>query len=115
MPDATVRNQAIGGTITAYWTAHLAEILNMESPDVVLFYCGSNDVERGVSEEEILMNTRQCRNIVHAQSADTKFAYFSITKAPQKLGQWELIGRLNADVRQALCEGDHYPRNLILS
>ncbi len=103
-----VVNRAIGGTITADWVSCLAGILSAESPDVVLFYCGSNDINAGVAEDEIVANVARCRRIVAAYSPDTAFAYFSIIKAPQKLGKWDLIDRLNDAIRNALPAGDLY-------
>ena len=58
-PGYTVKNRAIGGTITSYWTEHLADVLTAESPNAVLFYCGRNDINNGVLEENIIENESQ--------------------------------------------------------
>jgi len=79
-----------------------------ESPDHVWFYCGSNDINNAVSEEQIIANTSQCRRIIHDLSPATAFAYFSIIKAPQKKGNWELIDRLNAAMESNISAGDLY-------
>ena len=63
-PGYTVKNRAIGGTITSYWTEHLADVLTAESPDTVLLYCGSNDINNGILEEDIIANVSQCYKIV---------------------------------------------------
>lgn len=75
-PGAAVINRAVGGTITSYWKAKLADVLASVSPDVVLFYCGSNDINNCVSGEEIVANTVRCRELVRAFSVDVHFAYF---------------------------------------
>ena len=56
VPGYSVKNCAIGGTTTSYWLEHLADVLTAESTDVVLLYCGSNDVNHGVPEENIIAN-----------------------------------------------------------
>ena len=108
VPGYSVKNCAIGGTTTSYWLEHLADVLTAESTDVVLLYCGSNDVNHGVSEENIIANVSQCCKIVHDLSPTTVFAYFSVIKAPQKSGKWELIERLNSAIRIGLPTGDLY-------
>lgn len=107
-PGATVINRAVSGTITAYWTERLASALATVSPDVVLFYCGSNDINEGVPDETIIANTFRCRDIVESWSETTAFGYFSIIKAPQKRDHWERIDRLNATIGAGLMEGDLY-------
>ena len=107
-PGYTVKNRAIGGTITSYWMEHLADVLTAESPDTVLLYCGSNDINNGILEEDIIANVSQCCKIVHGLSPATVFAYFSIIKAPQKSDKWELIDRLNSAIRIGLPVSDLY-------
>ena len=108
VPGYSVKNCAIGGTTTSYWLEHLADVLTAESTDVVLLYCGSNDVNHGVPEENIIANVSQFCKIVHDLSPATLFAYFSVIKAPQKSGKWELIDRLNSAIRIGLPIGDLY-------
>ena len=59
-PDAPVINRAIGGTITADWVQRLADVVRTETPDAVLFYCGSNDINAGIPEAEIVANVAHC-------------------------------------------------------
>jgi lysophospholipase L1-like esterase len=43
-PGHKVVNRAVGGTTTPYWKDNLTAVLASEAPQVVLFYCGSNDL-----------------------------------------------------------------------
>lgn len=104
----TISNRAVGGTMTAYWQEHLAAVVTEEAPDVVLFYCGSNDLNDAVPAEVIRAQTLQCCAIVHQCASNAALAYFSIMKAPQKQGKWELIDALNESIRRALPDGDLY-------
>ena len=94
--------------MTPYWAGHLADVLTAESPDTVLLYCGSNDINNGILEEDIIANVSQCCKIVHSLSPAIVFAYFSIIKAPQKSGKWELIDRLNSAIRTGFPVGNLY-------
>jgi lysophospholipase L1-like esterase len=108
VPGCRVVNRAIGGTITAFWSEHLATVLADEAPDVVLFYCGSNDLNADVSNQEIIANLVACRATLQALAPRAKLAYFGIIKAPQKLGKWEQIDQLNAQIASRLLAGDLY-------
>lgn len=107
-PNCSVINKAISGTITSYWIENLADALADTLPDRVLFYCGSNDINGSVTEEQIAKNISHCFNIIHDLLPNISAAYFSIIKAPQKDGKWELINRLNDTVKASLPVGDLY-------
>lgn len=97
-PQCRVVNRAIGGTTTAFWVESLPRVLAQENPDAVLLYCGSNDLNEGIADAQIVENLRQCGALLRG----IPLAYFSIIKAPQKLGKWEQIDRLNAAIRATL-------------
>ncbi len=106
MPEHEVINRAIGGTITEYWKDNLNEILIKVDPDAVLMYCGSNDICVDVPENEIINNIKICRSQIYNHNLKTRFAYFSIIKAPQKEGKWEVIDELSTTIKSFLKEND---------
>lgn len=101
-PGCQVTNHAVGGTTTAYWVERLAASLGDAAPDVVLFYCGSNDLNAEVPDSEIVENVRLCWSIARQVAPQARFVYFSIIKAPQKLGKWAQIDDINAQIRSGL-------------
>lgn len=107
-PECEVRNRAVGGSITSYWIEHLADVVQAESPDALLFYCGSNDFVQDVPEAQIIANVGQCCRIAHDVSPGLRFAYFGIIKAKAKRHQWTRIERVNAAIAAALPAGDIY-------
>lgn len=107
-PSHKTINRAVGGTITSYWVEHLASVLKTESPNLVWFYCGSNDFNDEISKTEIVENITACREIVKQYSKDVAFAYFSIIKAPQKEGKYSEIDAVNKAVRSTLSADDLY-------
>ncbi len=107
-PGHEVVNRAIGGTTTGLGLVLLPSDLEEARPDALCVYCGSNDLNAGVGEEEIVGNSLQLRQIVRAYREDVPLAFFAIIKAPQKLEKWDLIERINVRVRLGLLEGDRY-------
>lgn len=107
-PADTIVNCAVGGTVTSYWVENLNGVLAGVQPDVVLMYCGSNDLNGAITEAAIADNLALSRALVSHHSAMTRYAWFSIIKAPQKEGKWDLIDRLNAAVRARLLPEDLY-------
>ncbi|MCX7003816.1 MAG: GDSL-type esterase/lipase family protein, partial [bacterium] len=108
LPGAHVVNRAVGGTLTTYWVEHLVIVLVEEQPDAVGIYCGSNDLNQDVSAAGIIANLARCRAIIAQHAAALPCAYFSIIKAPQKLGRWDVIDAINAAVRAQQPAGDLY-------
>ena len=107
-PSSRVKNRAVGGTTSRYWSENLGEVVTSEALDAVLLYCGSNDFNHDIAEAEIIANVVRCAEIVHDRVPTAAFAYFSIIKAPQKQGKWDRIDRVNATIRGQLPVGDLY-------
>jgi lysophospholipase L1-like esterase len=105
-PEHTVVNRAVGGTVTPYWRDVLAPVLAAERPDVLWMYCGSNDLCGETVPDDIADNIIACRRIAAAHNPSLRFAYFSIIKAPQKRGRWDVIDSIHADIREQLMPGD---------
>lgn len=101
-------NRAVGGTVTSDWTSSVAGTLDAESPDVVWYYCGSNDLNRDIPQDEIIANVMHCRGEIYRKSTSITFVYFGIIKAPQKEGKWEIIEALNVKIQAELKPGDLY-------
>ncbi len=105
-PEHDVVNRAVGGTTTACWMETLAAVLRTEQPDILWMYCGSNDLCAEPIPEDIADNVIACRRIAARHSPILRFAYFSIIKAPQKKGLWNLIDGINHDIHLRLSPGD---------
>lgn len=108
LPHYRLINRAIGGTVTADWIDLLPDILTTESPSAVLYYAGSNDLNREILPDRILANVWQYRQIIRSMLPTAKFAYFGIMKAPQKAGKWPQIDHLNQRISASLLPGDIY-------
>ena len=92
-PHAGFHNAAIGGTTTEDWRTSLPAVLAAQSPDLVLIYCGSNDVNHGASVTQITDNmvelVAMCAQVAYC-------ALYAVIKAPQKAGHYADIDAINA-------------------
>jgi lysophospholipase L1-like esterase len=105
-PEHEVVNRALGGTTTPYWIENLARVLEEEAPDVLWFYCGSNDLCSDEVPSDVADNVIRCREIAQRHNPQMRFAYFSIIKAPQKEGRWELMDNIHTNIRDRLQPDD---------
>ncbi|MFA6294391.1 MAG: GDSL-type esterase/lipase family protein [Victivallales bacterium] len=108
IPDCIAANRAVGGTKTADWVRLLPDIIVSETPDAILYYCGSNDLSYDIPKERILDNVRDFRMIMCKKAPFARLAYFGIIKSPQKTGKWDVIDTLNKNISSMLQEGDLY-------
>ena len=53
-----------------------------------------------------MANTLACRGSLERVRPGCRFVYFGIIKAPQKLGRWDAIDRVQAGIRAGLREQD---------
>lgn len=94
--DATVFNVAVGGSTTGDWIDWLWSRVDPEVGDVLFYYCGSNDFNRGVAPSLIVENSLQI--LGEARERGMKLIYVPIIKSPQKRSVFQSIDEVNAGV-----------------
>jgi lysophospholipase L1-like esterase len=95
-----VLNTAISGSQTADLIPRLYELALRFSPQMLCYYCGSNDINNALPPQVILANTYQTFAILRAHFPDLRLIYLSIIKAPQKQDRWNWVEQVNS----ALCQ-----------
>ena len=95
-PGASMRNIAVGDTQTSYWTTRIPDFTAQSKAQVVLCYCGSNDVNAHIDPEVIIVNLRTIAQAVLGNGQD--FIYYAIIKAPQKYGRYAEIDTINQSI-----------------
>lgn len=115
VPEYVVANCSLGGTTSEYWARTIEKILVRENPNVVMLYCGSNDLNGNTPDADIIAHVAQCSNYVHAIMPKVKYCYFGIMKAPQKTGNWERIHVINEAIKAKMKIGDLFidPNDII--
>lgn len=99
MAPLPVLNRAFGGSRTPEQLHYFERIVLPYRPRVIVYYCGSNDVNAGETAEAIAARYEQFSERVRTALPGTRVYFASIIKAPQKRDRWALVDRANALVR----------------
>ncbi|NBO65044.1 MAG: hypothetical protein EBU88_09415 [Acidobacteria bacterium] len=125
MAPLPVFNRAFGGSRTHEILAYLDRIVLPYRPRLIVYYCGSNDINANVSPVQIAANFKEFVVRVQSQLPDTRIVFVSINKAPQKRDRWSQVdeanrlvseyctarkGLLYVDVNPALFDSSGEPR-----
>lgn len=105
MAPLPVFNRAFGGSRTADILHYLDQIVLPYEPQVIVYYCGSNDVNANIPAATIAGNFREFVTRVHAKLPRTRILYVSINRAPQKQDHWDVVDAANRQVK-AECDKD---------
>jgi hypothetical protein len=99
MAPLPVFNRAFGGSRTWEVLHYMDKIVLPYRPRIIVYYCGSNDVDAGAGAAEITGNFKAFVDRVAAQLPDTRIFYVSINKAPEKKAQWNVVDEANSLIR----------------
>jgi lysophospholipase L1-like esterase len=100
MAPLPVFNRAFGGSRTGDILTHMDKVVLPYKPRIIVYYCGSNDVNGGESSKAIFGRTKEFCERVHAELPETPILYVSINRAPQKQNRWDVVDSTNALVKQ---------------
>jgi hypothetical protein len=118
-------NRAFGGSRTADILYYMDQVVLPYEPKIIVYYCGSNDVNAGEAAGPIAAGFEEFAARVHAKLPATKIYYVSINKPPQKRDRWDVVDAANRmvaeftsrdqrrgfiDVNPALFDGEGKPR-----
>jgi len=98
MSPLPVYNRAFGGSHTNELLLHMNELVYPHAPKIIVYYCGSNDVNANVPTAAIVNNFKLFADSVHRRLPGTKIVYASVNKAPQKSARWSTVDSINAMV-----------------
>ena len=79
-----VTNRCFGGSRTADQVHFFDRIVPSSCAALVVWYCGSNDVNGKKAPEEILANTKRWITLTQAALPDARILLVSVIRAPQK-------------------------------
>lgn len=99
MEPMPVLNRAIGGTVTKDQLQYVNQLTLKYKPRVVVYYCGSNDINNDLTADEIFNNFRAFVDAVAAELPGAKVIFVSINRAPQKKARWNVVDETNAKVK----------------
>lgn len=101
-----VTNRAFGGSKTADQLVFFNQLVPSSHAGVVLWYCGSNDVNAKRPPELVLANTREWLALTRAALPKVRVVLVSVIRAPQKrdAGYLTQVDEINQGL-QALASG----------
>jgi hypothetical protein len=98
MQPLPVFNRAFGGSQTADILFHMDKIVLPYEPRIIVYYCGSNDVNAARGADGIAGRFFEFVSRVKEKLPDTRIFYVSIIRAPQKRDRWDVVDSTNAMV-----------------
>ena len=79
-----VTNRAFGGSQTSHQLMFFDQVVPPARPDLVVWYCGSNDVKGGKDAAGVVARTQEWIGKVHAALPGTGVLLVSVMDSPQK-------------------------------
>lgn len=111
MSPLPVCNRAFGGSRTAEVLFYMDTLVTRLRPSIVVYYCGSNDVNAGLSAEHIADGFIAFSERMYRSDSLAEVCYVSVNKAPQKRNRWDVVDSVNNMV--ALYCAGHVRRSYI--
>lgn len=99
-PEVELLNTAISGSQTDEIYVHLDALVVSQSPSLVCYYCGSNDINHAVAVQVIVENVIKTYQAIRDKLGQTTFVFLSIIKAPQKMNRWGVVDEVNMQINQ---------------
>ena len=98
MAPLPVVNRAVDGLMTSDVLAMVDRAVLPLHPRVVVYYCGSNDVDAGEPAEAIVARIRRFVDRVREASPSTRIVFVSVNRAPEKRDRWDVVDAVNRQV-----------------
>lgn len=105
MAPLPVFNRAFGGSQTSDILYHMDKIVLPYEPKLIVYYCGSNDINANHNAQAIADRFRQFVTRVRVRLPQTRILYVSINRAPQKQDKWAVVDATNTLIK-GYCESD---------
>lgn len=99
MAPLPVYNRAFGGSQTHEILAYMDKIVLPYKPKMIVYYCGSNDINANVPPQSVAGNFKEFVARVHQQLPKTRIFYVTINRAPQKMDKWLQVDEANALIK----------------
>jgi lysophospholipase L1-like esterase len=99
MAPLPVFNRAFGGSRTWEVLAYMDQIVLPYRPRIIVYYCGSNDVNAGEPASAIVGRFKEFMTRVAAELPDTRVFFVSINRSPDKRSRWDVVDEANAAIK----------------
>ncbi len=100
MAPLPVRNRAFGGSRTSDVLERFSLLVQSLAPKVLVYYCGSNDINGGESAAVIFARVHDFIVALQTAAPETRFVFVSIIRAPDKRARWADVDTAKRLVRE---------------
>lgn len=83
-----ILNRGFGGSILPEVLYYYDELITPHEADIIVLYCGENDITDGYSAEEVLGSFRTFLRLLLSKSPDTQVLYLSMKPSPSRWHLW---------------------------
>ena len=99
-PDRPVINRGFGGAHISDMFYYYEEIIAPYDADIIVFYCGDNDVAGGKSVTRVFDDYKNLVGRILRDKPDVRFIYLPIKPSNARWAMWETMRQVNEQVRQ---------------
>ncbi len=107
MTPLPVDNIAFDGAQTDDWNRLIDSRVIPLKPRVVVYYCGSNDIDAGDSAVRIVDRIRQFVDRVTKALPESKLVFVSVNRAPEKRDRWDVVDDINRQMQKVAETNPH--------
>ena len=100
MSPLPVINQGFGGSKTWEVLNYADRLVIPYEPSIVVYYCGSNDINAGINALEIELSFQAFAKYVWDNLPQTRIFFISINRSPQKQHRWHIVDAANQAIAQ---------------
>jgi hypothetical protein len=100
-------NRGFGGSRTWEILHYMDRIVLPYEPKIIVYYCGSNDINANQTAPQIVGRVEEFVARVHTALPQTKVFFVSVNKAPQKREKWDVVDAVNASMKRAAAATPH--------
>ncbi|MCB2219844.1 MAG: hypothetical protein KQI35_05555 [Bacteroidetes bacterium] len=109
-PDQPVVNRGFGGAEISDMIYFYDQIAKPYDPNIIVFYCGDNDISGGKKAEQVFNDFKTIREKLNSDFPDASFIYLPAKPSQSRWGLYPEMKKLN-DLIADYCEEsdkDHY-------
>ena len=95
-------NRAFGGSRTWEVSAYVDKIVLPYKPSIIVYYCGSNDIEAGNDQtaQDVFDHVKDFEARVHRALPQTRIYFFGIMRAMDQRNRWDVVDHANELIKQ---------------
>ncbi|HPE57633.1 MAG TPA: GDSL-type esterase/lipase family protein [Bacteroidales bacterium] len=102
-PNQPVINRGFGGAHISDMIYYYDQIAKPFNPDVIVFYCGDNDIEYGKPVEQVYADFLQIMDSLATDFPEAHFVYLPIKPCQSRWSYWPKMQKFNEKVA-AYCD-----------